>query len=136
MNVGDGVALGVFLVGISGYLINAVIDRRARASVLRTEAYLDYVRCNMGMAVLANPNNEDFQRFFLQELDAPARVLIYGSKEVVRALRELRSCSARLDNPVSQRAFSDLISAMRKDATGNHATFDEVTRILVLARSE
>lgn len=134
MSIGDAVAVSVFALGLAGYLINAWLDRKTRAAGFRTEAYLDYLRAQNIMSTIKNARDPEFQRMDALGLDARSRILVYGSRRVIEALKQLKAGSSSYLDPSSMRAFTALISAMREDSVGDKASLEEVARILVLGQ--
>lgn len=129
-------AVAVFGLGLIGYVVNAILERKAQAARMRTDAYLDFCKAQNTMAVIRDSEDPEFKRMDALCLDAKNRILIYGSSGVVSALRELCSDADSYTTPQGLKRFTDLLSAMRKDAVGKLLTEEEVARTIVFKRGE
>jgi len=135
-SIADSVALGVFALGLVGYLVNALIDRRAKAAALRTAAYLDYFRAQSTMAAIRDPHDPEFQQMDALSLDARTRILLYGSKQVVAALKRLMGESRSYKDPGSLEAYTELLAAMRRESLRESLSKEDVARILVFRQED
>ena len=108
------------LLSIAGILIGAGITyllsiRAQRDNSLieaRNEAYSDYIR---GVASLAARKSEEGKTIVA---DAKARIAIYGTSNVIAGLSQFDEVGATLASDKGQRAFLEVVLAMRKGSNG------------------
>ena len=102
---------------LAGVLVGAIMQhwfaRAAETSkqvgLLRSAAYVDYLRA---VARLAHAStNEQRSTALLEATDAKARIAIYGTTPVVRALARLEEGGPALDNADSMQRFVEFVSA-------------------------
>lgn len=99
--------------------------------LLRTAAYVDFVRSVSALAAVRKPpltelfHQEPIQpkEYFLKEwesrlllADAKARIAIYGSESVVSCLASFLRGGAVLDSPERMKAFTAVCQTMRRDS--------------------
>ncbi|HEY3782758.1 MAG TPA: hypothetical protein VGL56_16870 [Fimbriimonadaceae bacterium] len=116
MTIGDAVGLGALvgtlLAGVTGFLVNAALDRKAQARRLRTEAYTDFLRGVTGCSAY-NGGTEQHRAFSALHMDARSRILVYGDSAVIKRVGEFWSLGAGFDSEEKQDAFVRLIQDMR-----------------------
>jgi hypothetical protein len=108
---------GVFL----GALLQSWLGRKAeiekRVELLRSEAYADFLKA---VAAAGHLRSDDEQVAASRAIaDAKARIAVYGSATVIRALAKFDQGGAVLDNENSAARFVALVSAMRPDEGKN-----------------
>jgi len=90
----------------------------------RTKAYVDYVKAVAKMKFSATSDE-----FLVNLADAVARIAIYGSANVVKALRNFTNTSMILDNDESVSCFLAIIEQMREE-TSNFVESEDLRRVL------
>lgn len=102
-----GVALGALL----QYWLSRGAEARKQLELLRSQAHVDFLRA---IAQAAHARSADDQRSAVaQATDAKARIAVYSTATVVRALASFEEAGPALDNPHSKDRFLALVSAMR-----------------------
>jgi len=134
MDIGAAVAIGTVLIGVLSYWANSYFDRRAQAARMRTDAYLDWCRAQNVIATLGQTDIDENRRMRALDLDARNRILIYGSKKVVKALVGLQGCPDTYDTRLGLAKFAGLISAMREDAVGESLSHIDIAQVLVFPK--
>ncbi|SRR6266511_3745571 len=105
-----GVVLGAGL----QFLLSRAATREQRAATLRSEAYADYLRAVAASGHLRS--DEDLRDAHRDAADAKARIAIYGTTDVVRALSCFEEAGAMLSDAAGAKAFVSLVGAMRLGA--------------------
>jgi hypothetical protein len=105
--------IGLIIGAALQYRFNRAIEIRRQVIVARTECYVDYIRC-VAQYVNVRENPAKLAKWNAQVLDARARICIYGSHEVIRALARFE----RSADPAMSDAYVDnvveVLTAMRK----------------------
>lgn len=91
--------------------LSRTAQREKHAANLRSQAYADYLRAVAAAAHLRS--DEDLRDAHGEAADAKARIAVYGSASVIRALSQFEKAWAVLTNARSGRAFLSLVSSMR-----------------------
>lgn len=113
METRDVLALAAVAVGLVGYFINAWHVRKDRALAIRTEAYIDFLRGICGCSAYKR-GTEPHNAFTAVQMEARARILVYGDKEVADAVSEFWRLGAEFDTLEKQNAFVQIIRATRR----------------------
>jgi len=87
-----GVVLGAGL----QFLLSRAATREQRAATLRSKAYADYLRAEAASGHLRS--DEDLRDAHRDAADAKARIAIYGTTDVVRALPRFEEVGAMLSD--------------------------------------
>src|SRR5437867_3448794 len=103
--------LGVVLGAALQFWLSRASEEKKRIETLRAQAYADYLRAVALSAHLRS--DEDLRDAHLNAADAKARIAVYGSVPVLKALAEFEEAGAVLSNGRSKNAFVALVSAMR-----------------------
>lgn len=89
--------------------------------ILRTAAYVDFIRAVAGLAALQKEPVQEREHFLKgSELimllaDAKSRIAIYGSESVVSAMANFLRAGSILDTPERAREFTAVCQRMRND---------------------
>lgn len=105
-----GVVLGAGL----QFLLSRAATREQHATMLRSQAYADYLRAVAASSHLRS--DDDLRDAHRDAADAKARIAVYGSKEVIEALSRFEESGAVLLNAAASKAFVSLVAAMRSGA--------------------
>ena len=103
--------LGVLIGAAVQFWFSRAAEREKHASSLRSGAYADYLRAVAEAAHLGS--DEDLRNAHRDAADAKARIAVYGSAQVIRALSRFEETGAVLNNEDSRRAFVALVTSMR-----------------------
>lgn len=103
--------LGVVLGAALQFWVSRATDREKHAETLRSQAYADYLRAVAAAAYLRS--DEDLRDAHRDAADAKARMAIYGSASVIKALSRFEDVGAVIADEPSAQAFIRLVSSMR-----------------------
>src|SRR4051812_45376374 len=97
------------------YRFNRAIEVRRQVIMARTECYVDYIRCVSQRAFQAN-DPAKAAKWNAQVLDARARICIYGSHDVIKALARVeRRRDPELSDAYLEQIL-DVLAAMRANS--------------------
>ena len=105
--------LSVLVGAVIGAALSRWTDRARHNEELRSKAYADYLSA---VAAAAHLRSDDDERdAFRDAANAKARIAVYGSADVIRALARFEETGAKLSlsNGPAVNAFVSLVSAMR-----------------------
>lgn len=105
-----GVVLGAGL----QFILTRASAREQQAATLRSQAYADYLRAVATAGHLRS--DEDLRDAHRDTADAKARIAIYGTVHVIRALARFEESGAVLSDASASRAFVSLVSSMRPNS--------------------
>jgi hypothetical protein len=116
---------------IIGAYLTLRINRSKHLQELRSAAYVDFLR-GFAMVVIAQQSEQaDAEREgFAIVTDAKARIGIYGSAEVVRALSEFASRGTQTQTPEGRHALARMCELMRKESGGVSVGVEDISRVL------
>jgi hypothetical protein len=98
------------LVGASlQYLFTRYLETQRYQRDLRTQAYLDYIKSVSGLARLNDPQGSQERDLLANAADAKARICLYGSGEVVKALASFEKLGAAVISPPQCESFVAMI---------------------------
>jgi hypothetical protein len=104
-----GVVLGAGL----QFLLTRANAREQQTATLRSQAYADYLRAVAAASHLRS--DEDLRDAHRDAADAKARIAVYGTVDVIRALARFEESGAVLSDGPASRAFVSLVSSMRRN---------------------
>jgi hypothetical protein len=124
-----GVVVGASL----QYFFTRHLDNQKHLRGLRTQAYTDYLRsvCEQAMLVI-QPQSKESREIFANTADAKSRICLYGSKEAVVTFAEFERLGAQMKTNEQRKAFSRMVSVMRKDSGGRDDASIENLEIVLL----
>ena len=110
--------LGVVIGATLQYLFTRVLEEQRHQRNLKTQSYVDFVRNFVGAHFAREKDKE--QEFISSLSDATTRIGIYGAKEVIEAIANIKRVSANYKKGnVSEsefiHSFIGVIQAIRKD---------------------
>jgi len=123
--------IGVVIGAILNYGFTKVLEERRHMRNLKTQAYLEFIHHFMD-AHFVGEKKETLSRF----ADATQRIAIYGSKEVIEAVANIKRVSAK-KRIISESEFESkfgsefrhsfitMVQAMRKDGLPKESVSDE-----------
>lgn len=103
--------VGVILGAVLQFLLSRAAEKGKHIAALRSEAYSDYLRAVAAAAHLRS--DEDLVVALKAAADAKARIAVYGSPSVVKALARFEESGPVLSNSRSAEVFVELVFAMR-----------------------
>jgi hypothetical protein len=112
-----GVVIGASL----QYYFSRSSEHRNQLSLLRTQAYVDYLGSVAKFAQAAKTNPTERLKFLSEAADAKTRICIYGSKDAIALLAEFERQGAQLSSKESINIFIRLCSQMRKEGLNNES---------------
>lgn len=105
--------VGAIVGAVLQFWLSRATERQKQADSLRTAAYVDYLRAVAASAHLRS--DEDLRDALRDGADAKARIAVYGTLAVIRALAEFELCGATIEDARSRGAFLGLVCAMRSN---------------------
>ena len=105
-----GVVLGAGL----QFLLTRASSREQHTETLRSQAYADYLRAVAATGHLRS--DEDLRDAHRDAADAKARIAVYGTVDVIRALARFEESGAVLSDGPASRAFVSFVSSMRPNS--------------------
>lgn len=118
---------GVIIGAILQFWLGRAAEHDKHINSLRAQAYSDYLR---GVAMAAHlTSDEDLVTALRSVADAKARMVVYGTVEVISALARFEETGAVLTRPSSVAAFMALVGAMRDQR--NAVSEQELKRVLL-----
>jgi hypothetical protein len=103
--------VGVVLGAALQFWLSRAAAREQRAETLRSQAYADYLRA---VAAAGHLRSDDGLRDAHRDAaDAKARIAVYGTAEVIKALSQFEEAGAVISDGPGARAFITMVSAMR-----------------------
>jgi hypothetical protein len=131
MSTENLIAILATAVAVGGYFLNARFDRNARAEQRRQDAYSDYLRGVAGCAIYERSMSEDASRAAFQSslatvVDAKSRILVFGERKVVDALKRYCELGQSLFTNDEKDAYVKLVDSMRKEDTLDYQTVNHV----------
>ncbi|MDO8684421.1 MAG: hypothetical protein Q7N50_13170 [Armatimonadota bacterium] len=144
LTVGLAGVVGVLIGTLLGAVVNYWCTKKAEAwrnlENFRTQAYLDYMKTVANLAnVKTNVKSESIsehereQREFeldAEQLDAKARVFLYGTLDVIHALAELQKTDLDLEKPENRAVFCQMLCGMRR----SYVTLGIIDRVKYFCR--
>jgi hypothetical protein len=129
-----------FIAASLGAVVGAFLARRTERfkhfQELRSAAYVDFLR-GFAKVALAQSDSLRDSRSHHEEVEggiivteSKARIAIYGSGDVVRALSNFIDLGTQTRSPEGMEAFAELCSLMRGEAAKERASLDDIRRVL------
>ena len=110
--------IGIIIGGVIQFFFSRISEVRKTQFTLRTQAYIDYLRCISESAHLSGLDiNEKRQNLNARAADSKTRIAIYGSSDVLKALVIFEKQGARLNTQENARLFLEVVKHMRKDSS-------------------
>lgn len=110
--------LGVIIGASLQYFFSRSAETRKYLAGLRTQAYIDYLRCFAEVKHIGRDNPKIRNELLAKATDAKTRIVIYGSSAVIEALTNFEQLGAVLDTPNAKEKFLTLCNAMRQESIG------------------
>ena len=112
--------LGIIVGAALHFWFSRTAEREKHTDALRSQAYVDYLRAVAAAGHLRS--DEDLRDAHRDAADAKARIAVYGSASVIKALSRFEESGAILNNSSSTEAFVVLVSSMQSagSAVPNH----------------
>ena len=108
--------LGVVVGAGLQYLFTRLAEARRHLRDLRTEAYIDYLRCISESPRLRKQDRKERITLLNRTVAAKARICIYGSSDVVKSLSKFEEGGAQIDTPEKAAVFLAVVKQMRSES--------------------
>ena len=118
-----GVVLGAGL----QFLLTRATAREQQTATLRSEAYADYLRAVAASGHLRS--DEGLRDAHREAADAKARIAVYGTVDVIRALERFEESGAVLSDGPASRAFVSLVWSIGPNS--DHVSDHELELLLL-----
>lgn len=125
--------LGVVLGASLQYFFSKSAESRKYLATLKTQAYIDYLRCVAESAHVGRDNPKVRKEIFAKAADAKTRISIYGSSAVIAALASFEEMGATIDSPQSEEKFLALCNAMRGESNGKEKTTPDALKMILFS---
>lgn len=110
---------GVIIGASTQYVFGRLTENAKHFRELKSRAYSDLLQAIAGSAISQRYQDKSRQMEFTIALaDAKARIAVYGSRHVVRALAEFYQKDPILTSPEAMSDLIQVVKAMRADTTG------------------
>lgn len=124
--------LGIIVGALLQYFFTKFLEEKRHRRELRTQAYLDYMKCVSELAQRAQfPNKSSPAEIYARTADAKGRICLYGSPKVIRAFSIFEKLGATMGTADGEDSYIKMIKAMRKDS-GNNCKIDSIDVALML----
>jgi hypothetical protein len=112
-----GPILGILIGATLNYLFTKFLEDKKHRQNLRTQAYIDYMKCVCESA--QSPGNylpKEIRDIRIGLVDAKSRICLYGSRETIRTFSIFENYEAKLSSAEGKTAYVDMIVSMRRDS--------------------
>jgi hypothetical protein len=116
------------------YWFSQISASREKFGLLRTNAYVDFLRAMAEVGIAQKSKNmEQERRGFTLMLDAKARIAVYGSSNVVNTLANFWRLGASLDTPERIKALIILCQTIRMESNpkSDPITDEDISQFLI-----
>ena len=97
------------------YVFSQATDSKRSSLHLRTQAYVDYLRCISESAHVKRGDSVALVALNAQATDAKARICVYGTRQIIDALAIFEDNGATTNTPEGRDALVRLCIAMRAE---------------------
>jgi hypothetical protein len=121
---------------VFGAFLTRRIEQFKHIQELRSKAYSDFLRGSAKVAIAQhNDQRSDRSKLAILEgletvADSRARIVIYGSPEVLRSLARFANLGTQTISKEGMQAFAELCSLMREEAIESSASLDDIRTVL------
>ena len=128
-----GVVIGASL----QYVFTRYLENQRHYRNLRTQAYMDYLKCVGEQANLVDQAQSKVKReIFAKTADAKARICLYGSTEGIKAFALFDKVGAAMKTSQQRDAFTSMVLIMRNDSGSQSGAKFEDLRVILLGNHE
>jgi len=110
--------LGVVIGASLQFFFSRFGERRKQLEILRSQAYVDYLRSVAQIAQIDRADHKKRVEFLAAAADAKTRICVYGSAKVVDALAAFEKGGPALDSSDSLARFLVMCNEMRQQSFG------------------
>ncbi|MDR7304895.1 hypothetical protein [Rhodoferax saidenbachensis] len=130
--------VGLVIGAILQFLFTRHLDGKKHQRELRAKAYTDYLTCVSEYANLtAARNSPEAKNLATRTADAKCRVCLYGAQKTVEAFAAFERLGAAMKNDTQCAAFTELVSQMRADSSGQAGVAaDDLQTVLLGVRRD
>ena len=125
--------IGIVVGASLQYLFTRYLDNQRHYRNLRTQAYMDYLKCVCEQAQLARQSKAPkLSEIFARTADAKARICLYGSTEAIQAFSTFEKLGATMNTEEQRKAFTTMVLIMRNDSgSQSGAKIEDLERVLL-----
>lgn len=128
-----GVVIGASL----QYVFTRHIDSQRHLRDLRSNAYMDYLKCVCEQAQFRfKENTKERQELFSRTGDAKARICLYGSNSAIEEFANFEKLGASMGSEEQRKAFTKMVSIMRSDSGSELSSNPNNLQIVLLGDRE
>ena len=110
--------MGVIIGASLQYVFSKSSESRRHLATLRTQSYIDYLRCVAEIKKIGRNNPKVRKEILAKAADAKTRMSVYGSLTVIEALASFEKAGAVIDSPHAEELFLALCNAIRQESIG------------------
>jgi hypothetical protein len=118
--------------GLGAFSANLALERRKQQSLLRQEAYSEFVRTTVEVLAATDRNAPKIREAMARGVDAKLRMVIHAPTVVARALVAFDRAMISNNSEAQRRAFVRLVQELRADTPQRSAKLgdDDVYRLV------
>lgn len=110
--------VGVIIGAGLQYFFSRSGERRKHLEALRSQAYVDYMRCVAQLAKVERGDIKKRAELLAEAADAKTRICMYGSTKVIRTLADFEKGGSVLNSPDSLERFLEICHEVRRQNFG------------------
>lgn len=124
---------GIIIGALLQYVFTRHIENQRHLRELRSNAYMDYLKCVCDQAQLRpKDGTQEKKELFAKTGNAKARICLYGSNQVIHAFSVFEELGASMNNAEQRNAFTSMVAIMRSDSGNKDAAkANELQNILL-----
>ncbi len=125
--------IGVIIGASVQFIFSKKNETKKQQNLLKTTAYTDFLKAVAGLAITQRFSDKEKEMEYLILLtDAKARMSVYGGNLVIKKAANFERIGPVLDNPKSNKAYTLLVSEMRKDnQQGKNTELNDISQLLL-----
>lgn len=127
--------ISILIGGATGYLSTRNLDLDKDRRTLETTSYTDYISNIAKIVTLqhsGDTSSDEYKKSYLDCIDATARISIYGSARVIKAMAKFNCDShAWISDQKSRDEFITMVAAMRSSVNSADSNND-IDQVLVV----
>lgn len=128
--------IGVIVGAALQYFFTRHIENQKHLRDLRSQAYMDYLKCVYEQAQFRpKENTQERKELFSKTGDAKARICLYGSNKTIAAFSLFEKLGASMATSEQRLAFTNMVAIMRVDSgSQSGAQAEDLKNVLLGAR--
>lgn len=129
--------LGIIIGASLQYFFTKHIENQRHLRDLRSNAYMDYLKCVCEQAQFRfKENTKGRQELFSRTGDAKARICLYGSNHAIESFAKFEKLGASMGSNEQRQAFTNMVSIMRTDSGSELSSAPDNLQIVLLGHRE